>query len=547
MEEIIQQLEHELALQKRAFEMIMAIDHIRDSTAGPEAMLSGIVNLLVKQFGVELCLLYLINRETQELELKVVETGVNPWWVGLDSFQSLAARAIVEGKDNVDGVLFWQAQDILEAKLLTTLPQTAQFIAIPIIMEEHPLGALLMAHSQRSFDVDDLQLLEIAESQIDSAVIQAYAAHELTQRNKELETLYRVDQIRDQNLPFDEMLSLVLQELRNVIQAKMGFVMLYDRHGDRLEMRAITHDDLVNVPAYYETINRVANEAIQSGELICYHQKGESSCTLICIPLILRNEILGVFGAVNPASHKTFSNDDQRLLRAIVSQMDTAILESMERRRLRRVLGRSVDPHVLQKLLADPNVDLLEGERLLLTVLYGDLRGSTALAERLDPEILVEFINDYLGRMTEVVLAYGGTLDKFVGDEVMALFGAPIPQSDHALRAVQVGLAMQERHKHIMEQWQARGVETAGLGIGIATGELIVGEIGCEQRTDYTVIGPAANLGSRICGTAKAGQVLISPATYALISEQSEVVAIPGQRFKGIDHEITVYNVTRVS
>ncbi len=129
----------------------------------------------------------------------------------------------------------------------------------------------------------------------------------------------------------------------------------------------------------------------------------------------------------------------------------------------------------------------------------------------------------------------------------MALFGAPLPQPDHALRAVRVGMEMQAAYQSLAEAWRQRGVETDGLGIGIATGELIVGEMGCDRRTDYTVIGVAANLGSRICAAAQPGQVLISQATYELVRNQVEVTPWPGMQFKGLDRPVTVYQVIRVS
>jgi class 3 adenylate cyclase len=109
-----------------------------------------------------------------------------------------------------------------------------------------------------------------------------------------------------------------------------------------------------------------------------------------------------------------------------------------------------------------------------------------------------------------------------------------------------VGLEMQIAHQAVMETWQARGVGAAPIGVGIATGELTVGEMGCPRRTDYTVIGQAANLGSRICGVAKAGQVLISQATYDLIAGQVEAAPVTGLRLKGVDHDVTAYHVTRI-
>jgi adenylate cyclase len=408
------------------------------------------------------------------------------------------------------------------------------------------LGALLLVRFQEPFDQHDVALLRTVESQIDSAVIQGYGYYDLEQRTKELETIYRIDRIRDQQRAFDEMLHVVLQELCEVIQAEIGYVMLYDRAGKRLELRAVTDENLFRMSSHYQAVDQLANIALQRAELVYDNEVGQGICSLMCIPLILQNEIIGVLGVGNHYGQRGFNAEDRRLLNAIASQMDTAIFESLERRRLRQVLGRSVDPRVMQRLLENPDIGFLEGERMVLTVLYADMRGSTSLAERTAPELLVGFINEYLGGMTDVILSYQGTLDKFVGDEVMALFGAPFPQTDHALLAVRVGLEMQRVHQSIMERWEKRAIEPAPIGIGIASGEMIVGEMGSAQRTDYTVIGRAANLGARICGVAKAGQVLVSQATYDLINENVEAVPITGLQLKGVHQDVTVYHVLRV-
>ncbi len=414
---------------------------------------------------------------------------------------------------------------------------------MPILMGEERLGALFLARFGTPFGPDDVELLNIAESQIDSAVVQGYAYHDLLQRTKELETIYLIDRIRDQNLPFDAMLNAVIRELQSVAGADMGFIMLYNQSGHKLELRATTDEDMLRGSPYGQVVDEIATEALEKAEMICRNDVGSGLRAIMCIPLILQDEIIGVLGVANWHGSSRFGSDERRLLHAIASQIDTAIFESMERRRLRRLLGRSVDPRVLERLLANPDVEFLKGERLVLSVLYSDMRGSTMLAERTDPELLVGFINDHLGRMTEVVLAHEGTLDKFVGDEVMALFGAPFPQPDHALRAIKAGLAMQEAHREVMEKWRRLGVETAPIGIGIATGELIVGEMGCPQRTDYTVIGRAANLGARICSAAGPGEVLISQETFELVRDSVKAVPITGMRFKGFERDVTVYRV----
>jgi adenylate cyclase len=262
--------------------------------------------------------------------------------------------------------------------------------------------------------------------------------------------------------------------------------------------------------------------------------------------LVLNNEVIGVLGVVNGREPEGFSREECHLLTAIGSQMDTAIFEGLERRRLRRVLGRSLDPQVLEHLLRNPDVGFLRGERTEISVLYADLRGSTPLAAQLAPELLVGFVNDFLGRMTAIVLEHGATLDKYIGDEVMALFGAPVSYPDHALRAVRVALEMQAAHQLVMAEWLRRGIPAAPVGIGIATGQLIAGEMGCAERTEYTVIGPAANLGARLCSVAAAGQTLICQATYAQVREHVEALPLKGLQLKGIGRSVTAYSVVGI-
>ena len=266
----------------------------------------------------------------------------------------------------------------------------------------------------------------------------------------------------------------------------------------------------------------------------------------MCLPLILYEKVIGVLGVLNRYGPYGFTAADQRLLNAIGSQIDTAIYERREIRRLREVLGRSVGPQVMDRLLANADMDILRPERQEMTVLFADLRGSTLLAERIDPELFVDFVRDFLTTMTDVVLSHEGTVDKFVGDEVMALFGAPIPQVDHALRAIRVGLDMQAAHEEVMARWKPKGVPHTPMGIGIATGRMIVGEMGGSQRSNYTAIGREVNLGSRICGIAEGGQVVISPATYEMVSGLVRVIPIDGQRFKGVERDVTVYHVTDI-
>ncbi len=549
VETTLEALRSSLEQKEAALELVMAIDHVRDALPEPSAMLAAIANVVTDRLRADLCLLCLLDRETGDLELKAIDDRGDQ----LDRLDPLVARELAAWVIASGDVALWEAGAVLPVASQGELPEDLDLAAIPIIMgAEQRLGAMLLARARgrgreaRPYGPDDVALIEIAESQIDSAVLQGYTYYDLQERNKELETIYRVDRIRDLQLPFDEMLSLVLREVQAVIQSEMGFIMLYNQVAERLEMRAATDDDLFRVSPYYEAVDRAANDALRRGQMVCHNDLGDVLRSVLCVPLILRDEIIGVLGVVNRYGPRGFREGDCRLLNAIGSQMDTAIFESLERRRLRQVLGRSVDPRVMERLLTKPDVDFLKGERSVLSVLYADVRGSTSLSERTDPELLVGFINDYLGRMTEVILSHEGTLDKFVGDEVMALFGAPFTQPDHALRAVRVGMEMQAAHQAVMDEWHSRGVDPAPIGIGIASGEMTVGEMGCAQRTDYTVIGPPANLGSRICEVAGPAQVLVCQATYDLVKDHVEAVPIPGLRLKGVAQDVTAYQVVQL-
>lgn len=532
------QLRDQLALKEQQLSLLFAMDHLRDTLPEPAAMLDAMVTLLATRLPAEICLLALSNRDTEQLETRALyDPTQRP---GLR--ESPLTSAWLAQMHTLADVTTWEKD--------TTAPATLAGLHLavaPLTMGDHErLGLLLVGRAAPAFTERERVLLQTARSQLDSAIIQGYAHQKLQQRLKELETIYRIDNLRDQNLPFPEMLQVVLQEVRQAIDSDSAFIMLYDRTGKQLELRATTMSNLQQEVPLYRVVEAIANDSLHQAELVCHNNLSQTLHAIACMPLILNERIIGVLGVLNHRKPDGFHNEARRLLRAIASQMDTAIFESLEQHRLRQVLGRSVDPRVMQRLLEHSNVTFLKGERCFLSVLYADIRGSTHLAEHTDPELLVGFINDYLGSMSEVILAHEGTIDKFVGDEVMALFGAPFPQPDHALRAIRVGLAMQVAHQRLITTWQARGVAATPIGIGIATGELIAGEMGCVQRAEYTVIGRAANLGARICGAALGGQVLVSQATYDLVRDAVEATPVTGLQFKGVGDDVTVYHITRV-
>lgn len=195
------------------------------------------------------------------------------------------------------------------------------------------------------------------------------------------------------------------------------------------------------------------------------------------------------------------------------------LIEDMtDKKMLEKTFKKYVPPAVIEKMLEiQDEKDFFKAERYEMSVLFADLRGFTAWSESLPPEKVRDTINMYLSSMTEVILKHGATLDKFVGDEVMAIFGAPLYYPDHAVRALKVALGMQDAHRKTMQKWEEMGLPGPPLGIGVNTGEMVVGNIGSNMRMDYTVLGHHVNLASRLCGLAKPGEVLLGQQSFHLI------------------------------
>jgi len=180
---------------------------------------------------------------------------------------------------------------------------------------------------------------------------------------------------------------------------------------------------------------------------------------------------------------------------------------------LEYTFSRFVSPQVVETMKQRPISDLLKMERRELTVLFADLRGFTAMANELTPEEIQETLNSFLEGMVACIEEAGGMMDKFLGDGFMALFGAPFRQEDHARRALNASASIQQAHRKWMKERSAGKRSHRPLGIGVATGETVVGAYGTHNRMEYTALGHVVNLASRLCGAAEAGEILTTPFT----------------------------------
>ena len=218
----------------------------------------------------------------------------------------------------------------------------------------------------------------------------------------------------------------------------------------------------------------------------------------------------------------------------------------MRNRLLSETFGRFLSDEIVWQLLETPDGLMLGGKKRTLTVLMSDLRGFTALSERMAPGDLISMLNHYLGEMTEVIQENAGTIIEFIGDGIMALFGAPAPTQTHAADAVRAAVEMQRRMERVNRWNAAQGFPALQMGIGINTGEAIVGNIGSEKRTKYGVVGSQVNLAGRIESYTVGGEILISPRTRAGVPEALEIAEERRVHPKGVEEPLTLASVTGI-
>ena len=226
------------------------------------------------------------------------------------------------------------------------------------------------------------------------------------------------------------------------------------------------------------------------------------------------------------------------------------ISEEQQRKLVRSVFNQYVAPEVVKKLIESPEALELGGQRKEVSIFFSDIRSFTTLSEMYDPELIISQLNEYLDVMTHSIFQCNGTLDKYVGDEIMAIWGAPIDDPYHALKAVHCGWKQLELLKQLHETWQMKNKPLFDIGIGINTGEVIVGNIGSTIMKDYTVIGDHVNYAARLEGVTRqfstddhVCRFIISHTTYAAVKDYCQVKTLGDIPVKGKKKTFPIYEV----
>jgi adenylate cyclase len=270
----------------------------------------------------------------------------------------------------------------------------------------------------------------------------------------------------------------------------------------------------------------------------------------ICAPLIgSEDKVLGVLYVDNPSITHRFSDEDLDFLVAFAGIAAVAIENSQFAERIRReALVRSnferyFAPQLAARIAHSADATKLGGEKRQVVVLFSDIRGFTALSETMNPDAMASLLTEYFTEMVECVFRHDGTLDKFIGDAVMAQWGAPLGNPDDADRAMRSALDMMEALRTLNTQWKSQGRPTLEIGIGLNQGEAFAGNIGSERRLEFTVIGDTVNTASRLCSAAGPGEILISDEMRRALSTPPTLTECPPMELKNKSQPVKVFRV----
>jgi len=386
-------------------------------------------------------------------------------------------------------------------------------------------------------------------------------------REKIFQVLVQVAKAMLQSEDLNSLLETVMDMIFKYLPVERGLIILFDEQGNPVPKltKFLDDADAHDIPISRTILKMVAEQQVSlmtSNALEDARLLGGKSIAIhgirsaMCVPLWNRNHVIGAVQVDSRIHIGRFSEEDLDLLTALANFGAVAIERAQlsekieQERKIRAKMERYHSPAVIDEIVKGviSLTDETEIRNAEVSILFADISGFTTVSETKAPEEVAEFLSHFFGHAVESIFAYGGTLDKFIGDAVMAFFGAPIPQDDHADRAVLAGLMLQR----LVGEWNAdrerQGLSAVRIRVGINSGPAVVGNVGTEKRVDYTVLGSAVNIASRLeSGVAKPGQLVISQNTVDRIVGSFEMESLGEVALKGLQQKMPVYSVLGTS
>jgi adenylate cyclase len=386
---------------------------------------------------------------------------------------------------------------------------------------------------------------------------------QVERREKKLSLLLEVSKELSKQQELDRLLDKVVDFTFQIMNVDRVSILLLDGKSDELVPR-ISKSRTGDASAAKHVPQSIARKAVEERVAILSDNaaaderfKGKSILiqsvrSAMCTPLMGSDQkVLGILYVDNLTATHSFADEDLEFLIAFGGLTAIAIENSQLSERIRReALVRSnferyFSPNIASVIASQQDAGKLPSQKQPVVVFFSDIRGFTPMSETMNPDEIAGLLTDYFTEMVDIVFEHSGTLDKFMGDAIMALWGAPIGHADDADRAMQCAIDQLETLEKMNAKWKESGRQPLAIGIGINYGEVFAGNIGSNRRLEYTVIGDAVNTASRLCSSAGRNEILISEPFYKALKNPPKVEALEPIQVKGKTKKVTVYRVKR--
>lgn len=368
-------------------------------------------------------------------------------------------------------------------------------------------------------------------------------------------------------LDFSVLLQKTLDEAFKLLPADNGVILLVDPETGVLIPHTIKQREGLpggqqEIVLSSTVVNQVINDrasVLLSDAILDPRFSGAQSIisqgirSAMVVPLVANNRVHGVLHLDSRQRIGAFTEKDLQLLQALAGQAAVTLANSRLLRQVeqdaatRGQLSRFLSPHIVEQMVQGKGAPIMKGGREVdASVLFCDIRGFTTMSEGSQPQDIVDLLNDYFERLVEVVFQRHGVLDKFIGDALMAHWGTLEGDEDATFNAVAAALEFRDAIRGFNAERELEGLKPVGMGVGVNSGRLVAGYMGAKRRLEYTVIGDTVNTASRMCGLAKAGEVLISEATYQRVADRIEARYIGTRQVKGKEHGVEVYEALQI-
>jgi adenylate cyclase len=436
------------------------------------------------------------------------------------------------------------------------------------------LGSTHLTYIEHTETEDSLNKVTIAPSSVESIVRhkvdvdqrdflpekQIPDAEQLRRDYEKLRIAHELGRAIVGVLDLDQLLPRILDKSFELLPADRGVILLYDEAGvlapRYVKHKSGQHDEQILLSkSILQEVETHKKAVLSSDAQMDSRFSGAHSIIMqgirstMCVPLLHGAELLGIMHMDSQIATNAFNEKDLQLFTGIASQAAVAIQNaSLVRKiesetRTRAQFQRLLSPNLVEQLVAGKLHLEKGGELREVTILISDIRGFTSMSEKKEPAEIVHMLNEYFEVMVDILFKFEGTLDKYVGDEIMALFGAPVDMPDAALSATRCAIEMQRALKEFNHTRLSEGLEPIKIGIGINTGRVITGAIGSSRTLQYTAIGDAVNTASRLCSIAKPGEIILSENTMRRVTDHVDGIMLPPVKVKGKEQELQVYSV----